>query len=209
MLHRRAEATVKRIISADSIRQAHATGHDRIAAPRDQTIVTPAAWSVAGELRVTIDQAAPPAPSPPPEPPRPPDPGTCERVVDASGVVLVRGNSVRLGRFDGAGADKHIGLTDLITAKDGAPMTAGIMGWQRKDSFEWALDYDEVDLVLEGVLQIHIGGQILEGRAGDVFYVPKGSKIVFGTPSRVKVFYVTYPANWADAAAVAAGRPTS
>ena len=84
-------------------------------------------------------------------------------------------------------------------------MTAGIMSWQRKDSFAWALDYDEVDLVLEGVLQISVGGQVLEGRAGDVFYLPKGSRIVFGTPSRVRVFYVTYPANWAQAGAGAGG----
>ena len=193
----------KRVISADTIRDAHAAGHSRVQAPRRQTIVTPAAWSAACELRVAIDQDAPAEsttaePSAPSQPQRPPNPGTCERVVDPSGVVLVRGNSVRLGRFDGAGPDKKIGLIDLITGKDGAPMTAGIMSWQRKDSFAWALDYDEVDLVLEGVLQITVGGQVLEGRAGDVFYLPKGSRIVFGTPNRVRVFYVTYPADWAQ-----------
>ena len=55
---------------------------------------------------------------------------------------------------------------------------------------------DEARLV-EGVLRIEIAGRVLEGRAGDVFQIPKGSKIVFGTPNRVRVFYVTHPANWA------------
>ena len=38
---------------------------------------------------------------------------------------------------------------------------------------------------------------LLEGKPGDVIYLPKGSKVVFGTPSRTKIFYVTYPADWA------------
>ena len=110
------------------------------------------------------------------------------------------------GTRPGAGPDRHIGLTDVITSRDGSPMTAGIMSWRREDSFAWSLDYHEVDLVLEGVLRITIGGRSLEGRAGDVFYIPKGSKIVFGTPNRTRVFYVTYPADWA-AAASAPARP--
>ena len=126
--------------------------------------------------------------------------------MDPSGLVLVRGRSVRLGAFTGAGPDKNIGLLDLVTGSDGSPMTAGIMSWSRADSFAWSLDYDEVDLVLEGVLSIEIDGRKFEGKVGDIFYVPKGSKIVFGTPSRTRVFYVTYPANWAGAA-TAPARP--
>ncbi len=198
---------MKRVISAEHIQQAHAAGETRMAAPRSQTLVTPAAWTTAAALGVAIDQDA--AADPPLPETRAPDPGSCAREVDASGVVLVRGGSVRLGRFDGAGPDRDIGLTDVITARDGAPMTAGVMAWHRKDSFPWALDYDEIDLVLEGVLQIHIDGRVLEGRAGDVFYLPKGSRIVFGTPSRTRVFYVTYPADWATAAAGLAGRPVA
>jgi ethanolamine utilization protein EutQ (cupin superfamily) len=196
---------MKRVISAEHVQEAHAAGQKRLEAPREQTLVTPAAWTAASLLGVAIDLDAP-ADAPLPDT-RAPDPGACERVVDASGVVLVRGGSLRLGRFDGAGPDKNIGLTDVITARDGSPMTAGVMSWHRKDSFPWALDYDEVDLVLEGVLQIHIGGNVLEGRAGDVFYIPKGSRIVFGTPSRTRVFYVTYPADWAAASAGMPGRP--
>lgn len=196
---------MKRVISADHIQEAHAAGQTRVEAPRAQTVVTPAAWTAASQLGVAIDLDA--AADPPLPETRAPDPGSSAREVDASGVIVVRGGSIRLGRFDGAGADRHIGLTDIITARDGSPMTAGVMAWQRKDSFPWALDYDEVDLVLEGVLQIHIDGRVLEGRAGDVFYIPKGSRITFGTPSRTRVFYVTYPADWAAATSGLAGRP--
>jgi ethanolamine utilization protein EutQ (cupin superfamily) len=185
---------MKRVITAQTVAAEFEAGHLRIAAPRAEAVITPAAWTKGRELGVTFDQGSAA------------DQGSCERVVDKSGLVVVRGRTVRLGKFDGAGPGRNVGLTDLVTGKDGSPMTAGIMSWGREDSFPWKLDYDEVDLVLEGVLQITIDGRALQGRPGDVFYIPKGSSIVFGTPSRVRVFYVTYPADWA-AAASAPPRP--
>lgn len=201
-----------RLITADTVDTAFARGDRRIVARRGEAVVSPGAWTRAGELEVEIVlEAASAAPETPSKsagpafaaaPAKPPadDKGSADRTVDKSGLVLVRGHSVRLGKFTGAGPAFNIGLTDLITSRDGAPMTAGIMSWAREDSFPWSLDYDEVDLVLEGILQITIDGRTLEGRAGDVFYIPKGSSIRFGTPSRTRVFYVTYPADWSSPA---------
>lgn len=181
---------MKRVISGQTVREAFEAGHRRLAAPRGEAIVTPEAWTQSHLLGVTLDQ----------DPDGSDEPGRCERVVDPSGAVLVRGDTVRLGPFAGAGPGRNVRLADLITGGDGSPMTAGIMSWGREDNFPWSLDYDEVDLVLEGVLRIELGGRTLEGKAGDVFYLPKGSRVVFATPNRTRVFYVTYPANWASAA---------
>lgn len=175
--------TKKRLITAEVIAAEHAAGRLRLAAPRSSALVSPAAWSKAHELGVTIDQN--------------PAQSSCERLVDKSGAVVVRGGSVMLGRFEAAGPSRKVGLADVVTGKDGAPMTAGFMSWTRDDSFPWKLDYDEFDYVLEGVLHVKIDGRTLEAQAGDVLYIPKGSQIVFGTPNRVRVFYVTYPAEWA------------
>ena len=191
---------MKRLITGEVVASEAAAGRLRIAAPRELAIITPEAWTQAHELGVTFDQDPAPVAS------KPVEPSTAGRTVDPSGLVLVRGESVKLERFPGAGPDRNVGLADVITARDGSPMTAGLMSWGREDSFPWSLDYDEVDLVLEGVLQITIDGRMLEGRAGDVFYIPKGSKILFGTPWRTRVFYVTYPADWA-AASTATARP--
>jgi ethanolamine utilization protein EutQ (cupin superfamily) len=196
----RDEAGRKRIITAATVTAEVAAGRRRIAAPAGRTVITPDAWSRATELRVTFDRSATGASSASPAE----DPtGRCERTVDPSGLTVVRGRSVRLGTFAAAGEGRNVGLLDLVTARDGSPMTAGIMSWDRDDSFPWTLDYDEIDLVLEGILQISIDGRVLEGRAGDVFYIPRGSRIVFATPHRVRVFYVTYPADWSAAAAPA------
>lgn len=113
----------------------------------------------------------------------------------ASGIKLVRGSDVHLGVFPGAGTDKQVGIADVITAADGAPIAAGFMAWSQC-FFPWTLDYDEIDLVLEGELHIRHNGQTYVGKSGDVLYIPKGSAIEFGTTSAVRFFYVTYPANW-------------
>lgn len=114
---------------------------------------------------------------------------------EGKGIKLVKGNDVHLGVFPGAGEDKQVGIADVITAADGAPIAAGFMAWSNC-FFPWTLDYDEIDLVLEGELHIRHNGQTYVGKAGDVLYIPKGSAIEFGTTSRVRFFYVTYPANW-------------
>ena len=174
---------MKRVISEQAVVDEHTAGRRQISAPQAHTVITPGAWSKARELGVAfVDLNV--------------DRGDADRLVDPSGVMVVRGASVRLGKFDGAGPGRQVGLADLVTSASGSPMTAGIMSWRREDSFPWTLDYDEVDLVLEGVLRIELEGRSLEGGPGDVFYIPKGSRIVFATPSRTRVFYVTYPADW-------------
>lgn len=115
----------------------------------------------------------------------------------AGGIKVVKGDSVRMGLFDGAGEDSHVGIADVVTSADGSSMAAGFMSWNRC-FFPWTLNYDEVDLVLEGELHIRCNGQTAIGKAGDVIFIPKGSNIEFGTPSEVRFLYVAYPANWAD-----------
>ena len=193
---------MKRVITDEIVAREFAAGVRRMTFGRRDTVITPAAWSKARELGIGVEQtdAAPAAPTTATATTAPAgDPGSAERSVDKSGVVVVRGRSVRLGKFTGAGVDRDIGLIDLVTGADGSPMTAGIMSFGREDSFPWSLDYDEIDLVLEGVLTIEIDGRKVEGKTGDVLYIPKGSRIVFGTPSRTRVFYVTHPASWASA----------
>ena len=181
---------MRRVITADTVTEEAERGCTRIAAPRGRTVITPGAWTRAQQLGVTFDQA---------EDAADPAPGAGgAREVDASRVVRVRGAAVRLGPFSGA---PNVALADVVTGADGSPMTAGFMAWRRDDSFSWSLDYDEIDYVLEGVLHLGIDGRVIEGRPGDVLYIPKGSRVLFGTPNRVRVFYVTYPADWAGPAA--------
>ncbi|MDQ4428906.1 ethanolamine utilization acetate kinase EutQ [Yokenella regensburgei] len=115
-------------------------------------------------------------------------------VTGKGGIKVVTGSSVSFGRF--AGAEPHsVGLTDLITAEDGSSMAAGFMQWENA-FFPWTLNYDEIDMVLEGELHVRHEGETMVAKAGDVMFIPKGSAIEFGTPSSVRFLYVAWPANW-------------
>jgi ethanolamine utilization protein EutQ len=113
---------------------------------------------------------------------------------------VVRGAGVALEPFgEGPTAPGTNGaqtrLRDVVTSGDGAPMAAGYMELDRGE-FPWTLTYDEVDIVLDGELVITRGGEQVRGGPGDVIFIPKGSRITFGTPSHVRFVYVAYPANW-------------
>lgn len=116
---------------------------------------------------------------------------------DPSGIRLVHGQTVALAPFDTGKPQDKVALADLLPIKESPRMAAGFMTMENT-AFDWELNYDEYDYIIEGTLQITINGRTYTGQAGDVFYIPRGSKITFGCPDRVKFFYVTYPANWQE-----------
>ena len=108
----------------------------------------------------------------------------------------IRGDKVIIQPFDQAPTGQRIGLTDVITSKEGN-LCAGFMTFDHSE-LPWFLNYDEADYIIEGDFMLKVGDQIFRAKAGDVVYIPKGSQVVFSSPTYCKVFYVTYPANWAD-----------
>lgn len=115
-------------------------------------------------------------------------------VTGKGGIKVIDGSSVKFGRFDGA-QPYCVGLTDLVTEQDGSSMAAGFMQWDNA-FFPWTLNYDEIDMVLDGELHVRHEGETMIAKAGDVMFIPKGSSIEFGTPTTVRFLYVAWPANW-------------
>lgn len=123
-----------------------------------------------------------------------PKPYTAE--IAGNGLKVVRGNSVKFDVFDTGNPDANVHYQELIS-KDESSMSAGFLTID-KSKFDWELTYEEIDYVIEGTLTITIDGKTLTAYPGDVLYVPSGSKVTWGSPDKAKLFYVTYPANWAD-----------
>ncbi|MBZ6729213.1 ethanolamine utilization acetate kinase EutQ [Klebsiella grimontii] len=230
---------MKKLITANDIRAAHARGEAEISVVLRASIITPEAREVAELLGVAIRECDESAPEPAaPAAPAAEDKTESQRIretiiaqlpegqfteslvaqlmekvmkekqslgMDAmqpsfkavtgkGGVKVIDGGSVKFGRFDGA-EPHRVGLTDLITEQDGSSMAAGFMQWENA-FFPWTLNYDEVDMVLEGELHVRHEGETMVAKAGDVMFIPKGSSIEFGTPSTVRFLYVAWPANW-------------
>lgn len=115
---------------------------------------------------------------------------------DPSGLKIIRGNSVKYDYFDTGDSSVQAHYQEIIS-KDESSMSAGFLTIDHS-KFDWELCYEEIDYVIEGTLCVTINGKKYTAHAGDVLFVPSGSKVVWESPDKAKLFYVTYPANWAD-----------
>lgn len=115
-----------------------------------------------------------------------------QKEVDPSGVLLVKTSTVTCQPFEGR---EDVRVKDVTTLAEAPNMAAGIMEVDHA-SFPWTLTYDEYDIVLSGTLEIQVGERVYTGKAGDIFYIPKGSAISFRSPDKARYVYITYPANW-------------
>lgn len=176
-----------RLITAEDVRAAAVAGA-RTLAIEDGTIVTPLARDEARErgVALTVALAADAHPA----------------VTSASDagrhrpVLRVETRGLALDPFPfPVPPQMDVRLRDVVTAADGSPVAAGVMSL-REGSFPWELTYDEVQLVLEGELHLGTDEGTVVGLPGDVLYVPKGTRLTFGTPSWTRFLYVTYPAEW-------------
>lgn len=116
-----------------------------------------------------------------------------EKHVDPNGIIGIKTSTVKCEPFEQDG----VALKDLVTLEEAPRMGAGVMELDHT-SFEWALTYDEYDMVIEGELEIEIDGRIVRGGPGDIIYIPKGSHIHFQTPTFTRYAYFVYPANWQE-----------
>lgn len=86
---------------------------------------------------------------------------------------------------------------DLFSLEESPRLGCGIME-MKETTFDWTLNYDEIDYVIEGTLTIVINGKSVTANAGELVLIPKGSSIKFSVQSYARFIYVTYPADWAS-----------
>lgn len=109
-----------------------------------------------------------------------------------NGLKLIKGSSVKMDVFDVGNPKANVHVQEIV-GKEEARMSVGFLEIDHS-GFEWELDYEEVDYVIEGTLQVTIDGTTYTGNAGDVIFVPKNSKVTWASPNKAKMFYATYPA---------------
>lgn len=86
---------------------------------------------------------------------------------------------------------------DVLTLEESPRLGCGIME-MTDTTFDWTLNYDEIDYVIEGAVSIICNGRRTTAKAGEILLIPKNSKIQFSVDGFARFLYVTYPANWAE-----------
>jgi ethanolamine utilization protein EutQ len=110
---------------------------------------------------------------------------------DCGGLKIVRGNSVRMDVFDtGNPADKVV-YQEIINANDGCSMNAGFIIIEGC-TFDWETTCQELYYVVEGTLTVATNGKTFTAYPGDSVFFPKGAKVAFGSPNKMKAFYATH-----------------
>lgn len=211
--------TKKQLISADDVRGAAKSGQNVIHLRDKTTIVTAEARSVAKDLGVALELAAPAnAPSAPSDAVEAIDHAAIRQVIEAQthgpvsdavlnevlrrialertapepGKVRKITSICSSPRTSDKGANmSHLDLTSVVSG-GAMPRSAGFMGWS-KNQFPLDCKCDELNLVLEGELQYHLGSECISASAGDVMWVPKGTQGKLGSPGAVRYFYLSYP----------------
>jgi ethanolamine utilization protein EutQ (cupin superfamily) len=101
--------------------------------------------------------------------------------------ALINGNS-------GAG---HFSACRLVTLDNSKTLCSGVTTYDGC-SIESTMKYDEIFIVLEGLVRILWGpsySRVVEAKIGDVVWLPKGNSIKY-EGEKGKIFYTLYPVDW-------------
>lgn len=119
---------------------------------------------------------------------------------DESGIMSVKLQTVKLNeenRMDTGKSSDIVYTKDLFSLEESPRLGCGMME-MKETTFDWTLNYDEIDYVIEGHLDILIDGRKVSADPGEIILIPKGSKIQFSVPDFARFMYTTYPADWAS-----------
>ncbi|MBY4675165.1 ethanolamine utilization protein EutQ [Marinobacterium arenosum] len=72
-------------------------------------------------------------------------------------------------------------------------------GFARFDGcrIDWTLLYDEVVVVIEGTFRVQTPDGVLEGRPGDVLWLPDGTELQY-QGDQALIFYAVHPGDWKE-----------
>lgn len=110
---------------------------------------------------------------------------------DKCGLKLVRGNSVKYEVLDTGNPSDKVFYQEIINADDGCSMNAGFITIEGCN-FDWECACEELYHIVEGTLTVGVDGKVYTAHPGDSVFFPKGAKVTFGSPDKMKAFYATY-----------------
>lgn len=80
----------------------------------------------------------------------------------------------------------------VLNAKDGSELGFGFARFKNA-KIPWTITYDEVLLVIEGELTVHVGKKKLKAKAKESIWLPAGTELVYESEDSI-VAYAVHPA---------------
>lgn len=120
---------------------------------------------------------------------------------NADGVISVPVPQIKVteaDRMDTGKKEDIVYTKDLFDLQESPRLGCGIMEMDHT-TFDWTLNYDEIDYVIEGTLSIIKNGKKVTASPGEIILIPRGSSIQFQVQEYARFLYITYPADWANA----------
>lgn len=118
--------------------------------------------------------------------------------VDPSGITSIKLPEIDVSeedRLDTGNPSDIVYTKDLFSLQESPRLGCGLMV-MKDTTFDWKLDYDEIDYIISGRLDIVIEGRTVSAGPGEILLIPKGSQIKFSVTGDARFVYVTYPADW-------------
>lgn len=98
-------------------------------------------------------------------------------------------------RLNTGNSHHQVYTRDLVTIEESPRLGLGLMV-MKDTTFDWHLDYDEIDYMIEGTLSVIVDGRKVTAGPGEIIYIPKNSSIQFSVEGTARFIYITYPADW-------------
>jgi ethanolamine utilization protein EutQ len=85
-------------------------------------------------------------------------------------------------------------VAGICGADDGTELG---VGWGRMHDarIPWTIRYDEVLTVFEGLLRVHVGGEVFELHPRDSLWLPEGTELVYEAEYAL-VHFAIHPSDW-------------
>ncbi|QMU62371.1 MAG: DUF861 domain-containing protein [Gammaproteobacteria bacterium] len=82
-------------------------------------------------------------------------------------------------------------IKDIVFSNDpDSPITCGLFRMQKGKELQFAFDYDETSIILEGKMAMaEKGGETIVMKTGDVIYLEEGADITYTSDFSALVFY--------------------
>ncbi len=101
------------------------------------------------------------------------------------GVSLIDGDQL-LDECSGPDIPGKVLISDAIRCHEQSPLTATYMKWE-KTSFSRTVEFPEINIILEGKLNIVMDGNTLSAKTGDLIYMAEGASVTYDSPNGVKL----------------------